>query len=460
MNLISPTNSIRQNLYFQLALVAAVLSFAFLFAVRTVAYQAAEDTQDNILAASAASIAEAVYLEKGEVRLELPYSALAMLGTVSDDRVFYNVLSEGKSLTGYADLPMIRAETPAVTPIFDTITYRGDQIRLVAITRQIGTSGQQRQISVHVGQTRNGLAVISGKITSRATLIGAAFFVVSILLSAVAARTALSPLERLADAVGRRGPNDLRPVATPTPLELQPLVNGLNNFMDRLGAALNRSEDLIVEAAHRIRTPLATVRTQAEVIHRMMNRPENRQSLREMIRAVDDSSRSAGQLLDHAMVNFRSEHVSPQRLDPKALLNDTIDRLAPTAGLKDIEIKTAIDEGTYFVNGDPILLQNALSNVLDNAIKYSPEETEIIAGIELGNPGRIFVSDQGSGFDESEIGSLSGRFSRGSNVGNIVGSGLGLTIAKDVAKTHGGKLTIANNSNGVGACVSLSLPFY
>jgi len=214
---------------------------------------------------------------------------------------------------------------------------------------------------------------------------------------------------------------------------------------------------LITEAAHRVRTPLATVRTQAEVIHRNMERPENRKALRDMIRAVDESSRSAGQLLDHAMVTLRSDQMEPESVDLVALVKDVAHRLAPTAELKDIDISMALPD-VATVAGDPILLQNAVRNVLDNAIKYSPAETKVSLTLSSGQDHRLAIADQGRGFQESDLTQLTKRFSRGSNVSDVVGSGLGLTIADDVARAHGGRVEIAHNDEGKGACVTFILP--
>ena len=449
--------SIRKRLIVQLAGIAALLSVAFFLTVRTVAEQAATDTQDNILAASATSIADAVYSEGGDIRLELPYSALSMLGTISQDRVFYRVVVAGETVTGYDDLEL-PATAPRREPVFQTTSFRGETLRSVTIQRTISAGTQAKRVQVIVGQTRLGLAAISSKITTTATAIGVGFFLVATTLSMLAAQNALSPLEKLASAVSRRGPNDLRRLTLDTPSELTGLVGGFNSFISRLKSALTRSEDLIAEAAHRVRTPLATVRTQAEVIYRQMERPENKRALRDMIRAVDESSRSAGQLLDHAMVNFRSDQLQTDQISPAALLEDAVDRLSPTAELKDITIRLVLPDTPLRTQGDSILLQNAVRNILDNAIKYSPAETEITVTLTSGDPCKLSVMDQGRGFGDATVETLTKRFSRGSNVGDVVGSGLGLTIADDVARAHGGRLEITSNTEGPGACVSLILP--
>ena len=451
--------SIRRRLVVQLALIAALLSIVFFLTLRVVAEQAASDTQDNILGASATSIADAVYLEGGAVRLELPYSAISMLSTISDDRVFYRVIADGKTLTGYDDLPLPNARIDAQQRRFETYPYRGSDLRAVVVSRRLSTGNRTVKVQVIVGQTRLGLAAISSRITTTAVAIGAGFFIVATALSFLAVQNAMSPLDRLAGAVTRRGPNDLRPLHADTPAELVPLVAGLNSFIARLRQALSRSEDLIAEAAHRVRTPLATVRTQAEVIHRQMKHPTNKKALREMILAVDESSRSAGQLLDHAMVTFRSDQLEMQEIDAADLLQDAVDRLSPTAELKDIQVTLDLPDKAIPIHGDVILLQNAVRNVLDNAIKYSPPDTEITVQLQADNACRMVFLDQGRGFGSTSLASLTKRFSRGANVADVVGSGLGLTIADDVMRAHSGTLQISSNAKGPGACVTLVLPF-
>ncbi len=444
-------SSIRRRLAVQLSLIAAILSLAFYLIVRAVAGQAATDTQDNILAASATSIADALYAEQGGVVLELPYSALSMLGSISQDRVFYRVIVDGETLTGYADLP-------PPEPDFATYAYRGEPVRAVAVRRVISSGGQAVEATVIVAQTRLGLAAISSSISSTAAAVGIGFFLFATALGLLAAQSALAPLNRLAQSVKRRGPHDLRPVKAETPSEMLPLVAALNNFMARLKASLSQSEDFVAEAAHRVRTPLTIVRTQAEVALRRLEKPDDKKAVRAMIRAVDECSRSAGQLLDHAMVAFRTENLLTDKLDLGDLTSEVCSHLTPTAGLKDIIIRHDLPTTPQPFTGDPILLQSALRNILDNAIKYSPADSEISVSFGGDTAYEIAFSDQGRGFGCADASSLKKRYSRGINVGDVVGSGLGLTIAEAVARAHGGKIDIRENKEGIGACVLLILP--
>ncbi|MGI9390201.1 MAG: sensor histidine kinase [Boseongicola sp.] len=452
------TGSIRQRLFLQLVAIAALLSVALFFVVRGLAETAAEATQDGILAASATSIADALRSESGAITLDLPYSALSMLGAINQDRVFYRVVVEGETLTGYEDLPLPEALPSISESSFKTFDYRGDEVRMVSVLRAVSAEGAPANVMISVAQTRTGLASITRRITGIATAAGVGFFLVATALSLLAARSALRPLARMTESVTRRGPADLRPLEIGTPAELQPFVVALNSFISRLRASLQRSEDLIIEAAHRVRTPLATVRAKAEVTHRKLNKPEHKQTMREMIRAIDESSRSAGQLLDHAMVTFRSENLAAEDVDLVEIVQETTARLEPTAELKDVAIRTIVPESAPPFKGDWLLLQNALQNILDNAIKYSPVDSEISVSLTFEDDIRLSCTDQGRGFGATDINTLKSRFVRGTNVEDIVGSGLGLTIAEDVARAHGGLLEIKQNDSGEGACVSLVFP--
>lgn len=452
------TGSIGRRLTLYLAVVAALLSLLSWGMVAGFARQAAEETQDNVLAAAVTAIAETLRSEQGELRLELPYSAFSMLGAISEDRVFYRVTANGALLTGYADLPVATdPNTRAGEVSFATQSYRGEDLRLATLSRRILAGNQPTSVIVTVGQTREGIAAIALDLSRQAGLVSIAFFLVAVLLSFFAARTSLRPLNEIAGAVSRRGPSDLRPLRRPAPDELAPLIAALNRFMDRLGHSIRRSEEFILEAAHRVRTPLATVRVQADLALRNASGEAERNRLRQMIRAIDESSRSAGQLLDHATVAFRADDLLRDHLSLKNLAAQTATAMTPTASMKDIDIDLKAED--IIVAGDAVLLDSALRNILDNAIKYSPEDTTISICVETkGGCGYITVRDEGTGLGDDPAEVLTQRFKRGRNTENIVGSGLGLTIAADVLAAHGGRLELSNNKEGEGTCASLVLP--
>ena len=444
-------SSIRRRLVFLLLMGSATLAFLLYFVVQSVARQAAQESQDNILAASAVSILDGVKLVDGQTDVDMPYSSLSMLDSVTDERVFYAIYLDANLLTGYPELIKLQTNT-AMVPVFSFGTLFDVDVRIVTVKRQIG----KNEVFVSVAQTLNGQIKVLRNISSIALGVGFGFFVLSAILAFLIAESTIKPLNRLTLSVSRRGPDELRPVSAPVPSEMVPLVNSLNNFMTRLKLSLQRSEEFIAEAAHRVRTPLAVVRTRTEILLREAKTKKSKAELLEVLNAIDDSSRTAGQLLDHAMVSFRLDNLSEDEIEVQFLIKDVIDRISPLYDLKGIQIKNNSIQNCRVI-GDSILLQNALHNVLDNALKYCSENDTLTVTVkDISQNCIIEILDSGEGFPENSA-LLTNRFTRGENTKGIVGSGLGLTIAKDVVEAHGGNINISNTEEG-GACVTFTLP--
>ena len=448
--------SIRRRLSALLTIVAGIIAIFLFFLIQSVARQIAQSSQDNILLASAISIIDSSRFNKGEFSIDLPYSSLSMLDTVTDERVFYSIKLDDQFLSGYKLLP--QADVFKSNNIAYLSSHFLDQdIRIVTVKRLFSINNQPVTLEVSVAQTLNGLTKTLASTRRVSLIVGVTFFLIAAILSFMLARSAVNPLARLTKSISKRGPKDLRPVAAPVPAEMVPLVSSLNTLMHRLEKSLTRSEDFITEAAHRVRTPLTVVRTQAEITLRQIDKPRNRKNLKEIIRAIDESSRAAGQLLDHAMVTFRADNLALEKVNICQLINDTVDRLSPLADLRDISLEVELLHQAS-VLGDPILLQNALYNIIDNAIKYSPIDSKVVTTISSINEKiQISVNDTGPGFNSDEPSKLIERFQRGEDVEGIIGSGLGLTIAHEVVEAHKGHLEIKNLVGG-GACVSFLLP--
>ncbi|MEK9571279.1 MAG: sensor histidine kinase [Paracoccaceae bacterium] len=448
--------SIRRRLSGLLTLVAAIIAVFLYFLIQSVARQIAQSSQDNILVASAISIIDSSRFTKGELSIDLPYSSLSMLDTVTDERVFYSIKLDDKFLSGYKLLPqadVFRSNNVA----YLSSQFLDQDVRVVTVKRLFSINNHPVSLEVSVAQTLNGLKQTLAGTSRVSVIVGVTFFMITSILSFVLASSAVNPLARLTKSISKRGPKDLRPVAASVPAEMVPLVSSLNSLMHRLEKSLTRSEDFITEAAHRVRTPLTVVRAQAEITLRQIDKPRNRKNLKEIIRAIDESSRAAGQLLDHAMVTFRADNLALETVNICQLINDTVDRLRPLADLRDISLEVELLHPAS-VLGDPILLQNALYNIIDNAIKYSPIDSKIVTTVSsVDEKIQISVNDTGPGFNSDEPSKLIERFHRGKNVEGIIGSGLGLTIVHEVVEAHKGHLEIKNLVGG-GACVSFFLP--
>ena len=428
---------------------AAILALLLFFAVRNYAVQVAQLGQDNILDASATSMLDAATIRDGVIELDLPYSAFSMLTTSADDRVFYAILQDGEFLSGYEELTFSDSQA------FQTDQIRGSGVRKISASRTLIGVNRRAELQIVLAQTQDALSETLDQISRNAALLGVGFFALAVALSFWASSATVGQLGKLTTSVTRRGPQDLSPFTKPVPREMGPLVGSLNSLMGRLDQSLSQSEDFIAEAAHRVRTPLATVRSYAEATLQRVEKEENREAMRSMVKAIDESSRAAGQLLDHAMITFRADHLEREQIDLVELVRDLVQRMTPIAEMKDLSLSLQ-SEGRVPYSGDPVLIQNAVRNLIDNAMKYGPTESSIEITVSSGPGLRVSVCDHGPGFPKDEIETLTSRFQRGANAANTIGSGLGLTIAKDVATAHGGEIELENRPEG-GACVTLSL---
>ena len=447
------SGSLQNRLMLTLISGAAVLGIILFFIVRGYAAQIAQNGQDDILEASLSSILDAIVIQDGSIEVDFPYASLSMLDTELDDRVFYSIYNDDILISGYEDLPLPEKINAEIST-FNTIKYKDTNARIASAKRILIGEKERITISVSIAQTQDALSRTLNRISKNVALFGSAFFILVTLLSYWATATTISPLMRLASSVTKRGPQDLSPFEKKVPSEMYPLVTSLNKLMTRLDLSLKQSEDFIAEAAHRVRTPLATVRSHADATLQRVSKKENRDALRSMVRAIDEASRAASQLLDHAMITFRSDNLQKEPINLNDLVQNLIDNLTPIAEMKDIELKFK-QEDKIKLYGDFILIQNAIRNLIDNALKYSPYEGIITVSIGTSPISFLEIHDQGPGFPPKDLDNLTVRFARGQNSNGIVGSGLGLTIAKDVANAHGAKLKLSNHEKG-GACVTLS----
>jgi len=449
--------SLRRRLVGQLVVLAAGLALVLYIAVRVGAERASQATLDAVLGAAAQGLAEEMRAAEGGVLFDVPPGTFSMLAAMGEERIFYRVDVGGQTVTGYPDLPLPRRPPTALAPQFYTVPFRDAQVRMAAVARSLRIEGRATPVLVALGQTREGQEAIAAQLGNRAAALGLAVFLAAIPLALLVARSLTAPIDRLAESVGRRGPRDLRTVRHPAPQELAPFVTALNSFIGRLRGTLSQTETFIAEAAHHIRTPLAVMRNEAELALRQSGEEETRARLRGLIRSADDAARSAGQLLDHATVLYRADQAEWARLDLAAMVRAVADRLAPAAGMKDIELHLDLASALP-CDGDAVLVEAALRNIIDNAIKYSaPDAAVEITARAMATQAVVRVADRGRGLGHVTPDRLLRRFRRGDNVGDVAGSGLGLTIVDEAAVAMGGTFSLSPRDGG-GTCAEFCLP--
>ena len=270
----------------------------------------------------------------------------------------------------------------------------------------------------------------------------------------------LKPLDRLAAAVARRSPTLLEPVGERgLPSEVQPLVRALNGLLERLDKALAAQRSFIADAAHELRTPLTAVHLQAQLAERATTEGDRRQALADLRSGLERATHLSEQLLTLA----REEPVVAERpltaVDLSELAREVIAELAPLAETKSIDLGLNAS-GRASVRGDADALRTLISNLIDNALRYTPDGGKVDVNVaQDGERIALSVRDTGPGIAPAERARVFDRFYRGqAGSASIPGSGLGLAIVRSVADRHGAEIALDDGIDGAGLGITLRFP--
>jgi two-component system sensor histidine kinase QseC len=268
----------------------------------------------------------------------------------------------------------------------------------------------------------------------------------------------LTPLRTLTRAVARRAPDSLEPVVEhDIPREIEPLVEELNHLFQRLQEAFENERRFTADAAHELRTPLAALKVQAQVAQRTGDAQQRQQALDNVLRGVDRATRLVEQLLTLARLDPELGLSQPGRIALYPLASEVIADLDGAARAKRIEVVLAGDEAAV-VMGQGDSMRMLITNLVDNALRYTPEEGKVQLAVEHDEEGAIqlTIDDSGPGISEAEREQVFQRFYRGRDV-TASGSGLGLSIVRRIADLHGATLSLDRSGLG-GLCITIRFP--
>jgi two-component system sensor histidine kinase QseC len=261
-------------------------------------------------------------------------------------------------------------------------------------------------------------------------------------------RRGLRPLDDLAAQVATRSSDNLRGLDdNQAPLEVKPLVTALNRLLRRLAETLANERRFTADAAHELRTPLAAVKIHAQVA--LASRDEaQRHALQQVVSGTERATRLVEQLLRLARLDPLARLPDPCPIDLGSLARELTEQARQIANGRRGDLQIDIPTGKIFVDGSVDLLEVALRNLLDNALRYSAPGTQVsvFACIDHGSP-VCGVRDNGPGVAEADLPRIIERFYRGRDT-TTEGSGLGLAIVRRIAELHGARLEVQNLSSG------------
>ncbi|MCD8496861.1 MAG: ATP-binding protein [Alphaproteobacteria bacterium] len=267
------------------------------------------------------------------------------------------------------------------------------------------------------------------------------FIPVIFLIIWVGVRKVLQPVIKISADVDRRGSEDLSPIAGDMlPQEIAPLVQATNRLFNRIEESFRREREFTDHAAHELRTPLAAMKTQTQVlIKKASHMPEYAEGLRNLEASINRAAHLVEQLL--SLARLQNEGLPKEETDISECLQDVLTEIMPRALEKNIHIHADIIEGLK-IYGHSASLDILLGNLLDNAVKYTAEGGRI--DVSLSDEGYLIIADTGPGLSDEDKMRVFERFVRADKTGQS-GSGLGLSIAKWIAETHNIDILLKDN---------------
>ncbi len=268
----------------------------------------------------------------------------------------------------------------------------------------------------------------------------------------------LRPLDKVAETVERRDPGSLQPIPTDSvPGEVVTIIDSLNRLFLRVQKAMENERRFTANAAHELRTPLAGLKTQAQVKQLDDNSEENAVFLNEIVSGVDRTTHLLEQLLTLARADtMQRETILQQRIDLRSVVTDVLAMISEHALKKQVELSLHSPDALAGIPGDEATLSILVRNLVDNAIRYTPAGGEVqVQLVQEDDAVCLVVKDSGPGIPKAKREELFQRFQRGDDV-EARGSGLGLSIVKQIADLHGAEVVLTDTEDGQGLCVIVS----
>jgi two-component system, OmpR family, sensor histidine kinase MprB len=332
---------------------------------------------------------------------------------------------------------------------FRTVTEGGTAYRVVTVPSQIFSSGswQNTGYALVLATSLAGTEWTLHLLSLVFTLVGLLGIIMAGFAGLAVAKTALRPVHRLTVAteyIARTG--DLRRIQVTGKDELARLTTSFNTMLEALARSHDHQRRLVADAGHELRTPLTSMRTNLDLLAQAMAQAEQEpdrprlsaQDRTELMTDVRAQMEELSLLISDLVELSRDEH--PSHAVELVDLAEVVERAAERVQRRAPGLHYDLRLEPWFLDGDPAALERAVTNLLDNAAKWSPADGTVTVRLA---GGALEVADQGPGIDEADLGHVFERFYRSPEARTMPGSGLGLAIVRQVAENHGGRVAAA-----------------
>jgi len=419
------------------------------------------------LARQAAAAAPNDQVDPDAARTALERAALVLLNTEEDELLFFQVLGRrGELLAGDSRL-VVPVQTTAGNATSGVVRFRDEQmgeepVRVAYLwlaaagapgsSVQAGDSDALVQVAETLGKrSRLATEIVKGVILPQFVILPVAVVLVWFALS-----RGFRPLVRLQQTIRDRESHDLSPIdERDVPLEVAPLVRSINDLLQRLDKSMGAQRHFLADAAHQLKTPLAGLRTQAELAAREIDGGRaDLGALKHSLEHISSSSQRAAHMVNQLLAMARAEdHGVAMRRQPvdlaevvRSVVRDFVPRAMDLYIDLGYEGPAASEPSSKLLMGEAVLLGELVRNLIDNALTYTPSGGTVTARV-LNDPfGQVVVlqvEDSGPGIPPAERSLVFQAFYRAQDT-QVDGSGLGLAIVQEVAQRHGAEVTVGD----------------
>ncbi len=426
-----------------------------------VAKSIANQPFDDALEDRVTVLSQQVRSVAGRPVVQLPASARDVLRADDVDSVYFQISGpDGAHLDGDRDLPRPTMRSGGERPLGGSVEFRNDSIHGTPVRVAYSWVGLDPLPEPGQGAARAGglaLVQVAETLDKRANLaneiikgvILPQFIILPVILALVwfALSRGLSPLAELQERIRARPQDDLSPIdPRQVPEEISPLVGSFNDMLERLAQTVEMQKRFIADAAHQMKTPLAGMRMQSELALRQVDPSEIHRSLEQLAQSSESATRLVNQLLALARAeNQPHAGLAFDEIDLAQLARATVQDWVQASFTHRIDLGFEPPEAPLHIAGNALMLRELLSNLIDNALRYTPQGGSVTVRMRRdGEHALLEVEDTGPGIAPGERAHVFERFYRilGSNV---QGSGLGLAIVREIAQQHGAEIDIFNN---------------
>ena len=447
--------SIRQRLILSMSAGFLVILTIFSVGLWGYATQAANKAYDRLLQGAALAILERVNLASDEIRVDIPYTAFKLLGLAEDDRVFYRIFTEdGETITASHNLRPAVEYKPSDRPQYWDDAFSGETVRFMQQARLLTGDGHSLWVIVELGQTCIARRAMIADLFWRGFAVALFITIVGLIFVWIGINRVLHPLIFIERDLRHRDISDFTPLNITPPREVASLILSINSFIYRLKTNLEHSQSFIADVTHQIRTALSALHGQLELADREKDPVLKASRIEKAEKQSRNTIHLTNQLLAHAMVIHRADQNITSEFHLREVLKSTFETLLREHLKSDIDFTVDIAQDLEqdpqtadLITGDTISVREAIRNIIDNAIQHGPARNHIRISLQReGNEVILLVDDSGPGIPQDKIEKVLERFYSTKSEGD--GSGLGLSIVEEVARSHGATLGFERSDMG------------